>query len=201
MASFSNEVIELAQLNEARYGVPASVTLAQYALESGWGKSDQATQGNNFFNIGGSYNGQSITLSGRNWRKYDTMADSFEDHGRLLASEKYASLTTGAKNVYEYIDAIAETYAPSSDGNEGYADKLKNIIASNNLTQYDGDGGSSLITLEPISLKSMGESVLSSTIKLIVMVCLALLAFVFFMSAFDLKMPTMKNAVKEAVEE
>ena len=51
MGKFSEEDIQLAQKVQDTYGVPASVTLAQYALESGYGKSTVGK--NNYFNIKG----------------------------------------------------------------------------------------------------------------------------------------------------
>ena len=51
MGNFTSEDIKLAQDVQAKYGVPASVTLAQYALESGYGKSTVGA--NNYFNIKG----------------------------------------------------------------------------------------------------------------------------------------------------
>ena len=36
---------------QRRTGIPASVTLAQAALESNWGKSKLATEGHNLFGI------------------------------------------------------------------------------------------------------------------------------------------------------
>lgn len=139
MAKFTQEVISLAQQTEAKYGVPASVTLAQYGLETGYGTSELAMIANNYFGISGKNvnTGKFVMRGGRAWAKYDSMAASFDDHGRLLSSDLYASKTAGAKNAFEYVDAIAEIYAPSSDGNTQYAARLKNIIAANNLTMYD----------------------------------------------------------------
>ena len=203
MANFSSEVIRLAQETEKRYGVPASVTLAQYALESGYGTSNLAAKGNNYFGITGSYNGQSVELSGRNWRKYDSMAQSFEDHGRLLTTGRYAAATQGMNNAFDYVDAIAEIYAPSSDGNAGYAGKLKSIITTNNLTQYDGGGGSGglSVNLNPVNyVQDKAGDVLATVIRLVVMAGLVVLAMVFFLNAFDLHLPSVKN-VTEAVAE
>lgn len=133
MATFSPEVIRLAQESEKKWGVPASVTLAQYALESGYGTSSVAKNANNYFGIKGSYNGQRYGQ----YRKYSSMAQSFDDHGRLLATSDYYKDARTKTNVNDYIDAFAEIYAPSSDGNNDYAGQLKKIIADNNLTQYD----------------------------------------------------------------
>lgn len=143
MANISPEVIKLAQDTEAKYGVPASVTIAQYGLESGWGGSNLAKNANNYFGISGKNvnTGKFVMSNGRTWAAYNSMQESFYDHGRLLSTPLYANAHHNTKNAYQYIDAIAEIYAPSSDGNNNYAATLKSIISQNNLTQYDKSGG------------------------------------------------------------
>lgn len=196
MAGFTEEEIRLAQETQARYGVPASVTLAQYALESGWGSSNLAQKAQNYFGITGKNQstGQYVTMSGRTWAKYGSKAESFYDHGRLLSTDLYASKTAGAQNVSQYIDAIAETYAPSSDGNNDYAAKLKQIINENNLTQYDTEmfaGGT-------VPVNSSGGGTLAKIVKFIVLLLVGILAAVFFFSAFDVKLKPKKAAAKVA---
>lgn len=203
MAKFSSEVINLAQQTEQKYGVPASVTLAQYALESGYGTSALARTANNYFGITGKYNGNYVVRNGRNWRSYSSMGESFDDHGRLLSSGRYANATKGVTTVSGYIDAIAEIYAPASDGNNNYAGKLKQIIQQNNLTQYDGGlsagtmtgggrsevsggfsgGGSSGSPLS--STDKDKEGFLASVVRIITYVILAALAFILVMMAFE----------------
>lgn len=199
MANFSPEVIKLAQETQAKYGVPASVTLAQYATESGYGKSWLAKNANNYFGIIGSYHGQSVYKTDRNWRKYPSMEESFDDHGRLLSSGRYAEATKGVASAEEYIDAIQPIYAPESDGNTGIAALWKKIIRQNNLTQYDtgvySGGGSSG---SGSSTSNVGDSVLAALVKGLAVLMVGVLAAVFFMTAFDLKIPT-KNLVKGAV--
>ena len=87
---------------QKKYGVPAQVILAQAALESGWGKSKLATEGNNFFGIkaDGSWTGATITKQTREvrngkevyeaakFRKYATPLESFEDHSKFLLKNK-----------------------------------------------------------------------------------------------------------------
>ena len=195
MGNFSSEVIRLAQESEVKYGVPASVTLAQYALESGYGKSSLAKNNNNYFGMRNGSNG---------WQSFDSMAESFDAHGKLLSKPLYADKTANAANAEEYINAIAETYAPSSDGNSGYSDKIMKIINDNDLTQYDGN-------YSPVStekkeggitgtLGEIGNSILSFIVKAGAVLLIGVLGVVFFMSAFDLKVPTKKDLVKKVVE-
>ena len=198
MGNFSPEVIRLAQESEKKYGVPASVTLAQYALESGYGKSQLAKNKNNYF---GMRNGS------KGWQSFDSMAESFDAHGALLAKPLYAEKTAGATSAEQYIYAISETYAPSSDGNAGYAEKIMKIINDNNLTQYDGGnyGGTSTISSADAGstktniIESVGNSVLGAIIKGIAVIAVGVLAVVLFMSAFNLKIPSKKDMVKKVV--
>lgn len=199
MGQFTSEDIRLAQETERKYGVPASVTLAQYALESGYGKSTLAKTKNNFF---GMRNGSA------GWQSFDSKADSFDAHGRLLAKPLYADKVKNAKTVEEYVNGIAETYAPSSDGNNNYAGKLMQIIRSNNLTQYDsgnyaatGSTGSTASASEKSGgLASIGNSIISWLIMAVAIILVAVLAVVLFMSAFDMEIPTPKTVGKKAVK-
>ena len=189
MGNFSSEVVRLAQQTEEKYGVPASVTLAQYALESGYGKSQLAKTKNNYF---GMRNGS------KGWQSFGSMEESFEAHGQLLSKPLYADKVKNAGSVEEYVNGIAETYAPSSDGNNDYAGKLLQIIRDNNLTQYDSGTYSSGVSSSASSGSSGGlfDSALSIGVKVIAVIAVAVLAFIFFMTAFDLKIPNPVKAVK-----
>lgn len=196
LGKFSNQVIKLAQETEQKYGVPASVTLAQYALESGYGSSYLARTKNNYF---GMRNGS------KGWQEFASMEESFDAHGKLLAEKRYASKTANAKTVTEYVNGIAETYAPSSDGNNNYAGNLLKIIEENDLTQYDS-GGYSGVTSTTTTEKSgfVGDGILSAVIQGVTVIAVVILAVVFFMAAFDIQVPTKKNiaetVIKKAVE-
>lgn len=222
MAGFTDELIQLAQKSEADYGVPASVTLAQYAYESGWGTSGLATKYNNYFGM--KYrngNGNSdpakwyTDKNGVRWQVYSSIDQSFDDHGRLMSSEKYSALTKGATNVEEYVKSFAETYAPSSDGNNNYAKNVLSIIKQYNLTQYDsgtlGATASTSVDLALGSGSSSGSEITTSTgtpvtvpekkynwldpeywmgilgdvIKFIVILAIVAFAFILMMKAFN----------------
>lgn len=127
MANITEEDIKLAQQVQAQYGVPTSVTLAQYGLESGWGKSTVGN--NNYFNIKGNGTG--------GYRDYNSKAESFMDYGKLLSSERYTSQTSGATNVQEYVQGVKNGgYAEDPK----YVEKVMGVINSNNLTSYDMQG-------------------------------------------------------------
>lgn len=181
MATFSREVIALAKDTQDKYGVPASVTLAQYALESNYGKSTLAKTKNNYF---GMRNGS------KGWQTFDSMEDSFEAHGKLLASDLYASKVSNATTVQEYVEGIAETYAPSSDGNSGYSQKILSIIEDNNLTQYDnGTYSSDFVAIETSNNDGKYDGVVTTIFKFLAILFVFIMAVVFFMSAFDIKLP------------
>lgn len=217
MAKFSAEVIDLAQQTQAKYGVPASVTLAQYAVESGYGTSGLATKANNYFGITGKNKstGKSVVMNGRTWAKYDSMAESFYDHGRLLSTPLYANSHKNTTDAFAYVDAIAETYAPSSDGNNGYAALVKQVISENDLTQYDSGGNVTVTNImgtsatatvtqeqynEMVSNNVFSSDywmeVLGKIVKFLALVIVGVMAAVFFFSAFDFDAQKLVNKVK-----
>lgn len=210
MANFTAEDIRLAQETEAKYGVPASVTLAQYALESGYGTSSLAKRANNYFGISGKNNGKYVMSGGRSWAAYSSKAESFDAHGKLLSSSLYASKTAGAQSVGQYVDAIAETYAPSSDGNNNYAGQLKSIIQQNNLTQYDSASrsgtfsGSTVVDTTTVSTTQTTGSIWGTIVKFIALVIVGVFAAVFFFNAFGASLnpkDLLKKEVAKAVSE
>jgi muramidase (flagellum-specific) len=135
--AYNSNVIKYAEEVQRKYNVPASVTLAAYTLESGRGTSVLAQKYNNYFGITQTGTAGSVTLGGRKWAKYNSMQESFDSFGKLMSSPLYANKTRNAKNIDEYVKAYAETYAPSSDGNNNYAQNILNIIRQENLTKYD----------------------------------------------------------------
>lgn len=205
MANFSPEVIRLAQESQAKYGVPASVTLAQYATESGYGTSYLAKNANNYFGmIASKASTNKIWKNDRYWQVHASMADSFDRHGQLLSTGRYAEATKGVTDAYAYIDAIQPIYAPESDGNTGIAALWKKIIRDNNLTQYDtgnytavAGGGSTSSTGSTSG--GLGNRILSAVIQFVAVAVILVFAVVLFMGAFDITIPTPKKAVKSSV--
>lgn len=144
-------------------GILASVSLAQFILESGYGKSELAQKANNVFGMKKSLSGN--TWSGSTWdgksvytkktqeddgtgkhytitadfRKYPCIEDSIADHSAYLLGAKngtkkrYASLK-GCKDYKKAVQIIKDGgYATSTT----YVSKLCEIIERWKLTQYD----------------------------------------------------------------
>lgn len=133
---------ELAMEEMSRSGVPASITLAQGALESGDGMSRLAVQANNHFGIKchDDWYGRTIKHDDdRNnecFRRYGSVEESFRDHSDFLNEKpRYASLFELEPTDYKgWAKGLKRAgYATSP----GYDNALIRIIEDYNLQQYD----------------------------------------------------------------
>lgn len=129
---------KLALEQEKRYGVPASITLAQGILESAAGKSRLARQGNAHFGIKKSsgWNGPIIKAWDDDphisqFRSYRSAQESYEDHSRFLRDNgRYRNLfsisvynyRSWAKGLQEAGYATSPTYAQALIG---YIDRYR----------------------------------------------------------------------------
>ena len=128
-----------------RYGIPASVTLAQGILESSNGQSQLARNENNHFGIkatpswideGGRYALYSDDRPNEKFCSYDSVGDSYEHHSRFLKeNSRYAACFNLSPDDYKgWTEGIARAgYATGS----GYAANLQKIIEQNGLDRYD----------------------------------------------------------------
>jgi len=144
-AEFSRIFGPVARENMRQTGVPASVTLAQAALETGWGSSSIG-DAKNMFGIKGTgpagstrvstqefVNGRMITIQD-NFRKYHSWQQSFDDHAKLLQNSRYSYALQYKNNPDRYAQEIHKAgYA--TDPN--YASKLIGIMKANNFYQWD----------------------------------------------------------------
>lgn len=148
--------------DQKKSGILASVSLAQFVLESGYGKSELAQNANNCFGMKKSLSGN--TWSGSSWdgksiytkqtqeeengkiititadfRKYPNVEASIADHSAYLLGAKNGTALryNGLKGCTDYKKAAQIIkdggYATSSS----YVSKLCDIIERRNLTQYD----------------------------------------------------------------
>jgi flagellum-specific peptidoglycan hydrolase FlgJ len=143
---FIGEVARGAVAAQRKYGIPAAVTIAQAIDESGWGLSNLAANDNNLFGIKGTgpagsdpqstqeyQNGQLVTRAAA-FRVYHTIAESIDDHGRLLAtSEYYTQAMADRQNPNAFAAALTGVYATDPD----YGAKLISLMRRYNLYRYD----------------------------------------------------------------
>lgn len=142
---YINQYKDIAIQQMQRWGIPASITLAQGLFESGAGQSRLAVKGNNHFGIKcNGWDGRKIyqddDTDGECFRAYESVYQSYEDHSRFLANGKrYASLFN-----YETTDYRAWAKGLKAAGyatNPQYANKLIELIQLYKLYQYDNAKG------------------------------------------------------------
>lgn len=128
-----------------KYGIPASVILAQGILESSNGQSELSRLGNNHFGIkatsswiegGGQYLVYTDDKPNEKFCSYVSVADSYEHHSQFLKeNSRYAELFKLSPDDYKgWADGLQKAgYATG----EGYAANLIKIIEANGLDRYD----------------------------------------------------------------
>lgn len=144
-------------------GILASISAAQFILESGYGKSELAQKANNCFGMKCSLSGN--TWAGSTWdgssvhtiptqeqnpdgsyvaisadfRKYACVEDSVADHSAYLLGAKKgrAKRYKGLAGCKDYRKAVQIIKDGGYATDLSYVDKLCNLIERFNLTQYD----------------------------------------------------------------
>ncbi|MEM7103075.1 MAG: glucosaminidase domain-containing protein [Bacteroidota bacterium] len=133
----------VAQAEMVKYGVPASITLAQGILESGSGKSRLAKENNNHFGIKcfskKCQKGHCSNFADDHhkdfFRAYSTAWDSYRDHSILLTSKHYRHLLKLDRSDYRGWAKGLEAAGYATAKN--YGDKLIRIIETLDLVAYD----------------------------------------------------------------
>lgn len=154
--------------DQKKSGILASVSMAQFILESGYGKSELALGANNCFEMKKSLSGN--TWSGSVWdgvsiykkktqeqkadgsyvtitaefRKYPNVGDSIADHSAYLLGAKNGEKFRydGLKGCSDYKKAVQIIKDGGYATSLTYVEKLCSIIEKWKLTQYDVTGES-----------------------------------------------------------
>ncbi len=134
----------IAIAEQKKFGIPASITLAQGLLESGFGKSTMANSINNHFGIKCKPNEKRIkgkcyvfaddTKHDR-FVKFASAWESYRAHSILLQGERYLALYKLDTMDYEGWALGLQKAGYASDAN--YARKLIRIIELYELYEYD----------------------------------------------------------------
>lgn len=139
---YIDQYSHIAVNHQAKYGIPASITLAQGILESGAGQSELARRSNNHFGIkchtdwGGSRTYHDDDYRGECFRKYNKVEDSYDDHALFLTRRpRYASLFKLDIKDYKGWARGLQNCGYATD--KAYANKLIKMIEDYELYKYD----------------------------------------------------------------
>lgn len=141
---FFNKYANAAMEQQQRYGIPASVTLAQMAYESYWGQSNLAVAGNNFFgikctrdwlNAGKPYSLHDDDKKNEKFCNYANVDESIEHHSKLLMTDRYKRCHKYHQTDYHnwLVGIKAAGYATAPD----YVTKLESMIKRYKLYLFD----------------------------------------------------------------
>ncbi len=125
--------------------IPKELIIAQAALETGWGKSRFANEGNNLFGIR-TFNKDSewllpVTWDQTKWigwgvKVYETRCDSVKDYVRILnevfAYEEFREARSNGADVYQLADTLTK-YATKKN----YTSLIKQVIKHNIVGVYE----------------------------------------------------------------
>jgi flagellum-specific peptidoglycan hydrolase FlgJ len=126
-----------------RWGVPASITIAQAILESNWGRS---APGHNLFGLKGTgpagsahhrvveYRRGRRSRPSAPFRLYDEPAQAVRDHGAILGeSRRYARARSGGEDIERFAAGLVGVYATDPR----YQGKLLRLVALYGLDALD----------------------------------------------------------------
>jgi flagellum-specific peptidoglycan hydrolase FlgJ len=139
------DIIDAAVTSQRHWNVPASVTLAQWVVESAWGASVPPGSNNPFGIKAGPdqpsvesatrevISGTSVAVTAR-FRAFSSLNEAFDEHGRLLAtSPSYTNAMKNIGNPEAFADALNGIYATDPE----YSTTLKWVIQTYNFIRYD----------------------------------------------------------------
>lgn len=146
-AEYIDRYKAVAVAHAEKYGIPASIKMAQGILESGDGNGKLAREGNTHFNIkvkaSDNWRGEVIyhddDSPNEPFRAYSSAEDSWLDHSEYLDSQpRYDSLFNHSATDYRSWARGLKNAGYATD--PLYAEKLIKIIEDNELWRLDGGG-------------------------------------------------------------
>ena len=137
---YINQYAEYAMEQMRRYGIPASIILAQGIIESADGKSTLANTANNHFGVKGTFNGNYVLADddkpNERFKKYDNVGQSYEDHSKVLMSQRYQQYVRNlSPDDYKGWAAGIKKGGYASAGS--YVNTVVNVIEGANLQRFD----------------------------------------------------------------
>ena len=165
LVTMSNFIEEVKRNIPSNTKILPSIIVAQAILESARGTSELARKANNLFGIKGNYNGQSYTVKTKEYlngkwttvnaafKKYPSYRESIIDHGNFFTSTPWR--TQNYKRVLNAKDYKTQAKALQACGyatDPQYANKLINLIETNNLSSLDGSNGGNSVGYKIVNM-------------------------------------------------
>jgi uncharacterized protein YraI len=150
-AEFITAAAKAARLSQAEFGIPASVTIAQAIIESGWGRSKLSVNDRNYFGIKCFPNNIGLAVGCHDYetteclpacfkttasfRVYPSIDASFRDHALFLTgNSRYKRAFAYTKDANQFLYQVWKGgYATSPT----YYDDVTAIMKRYNLYQYN----------------------------------------------------------------
>ena len=139
------DVVLAAEASQIKWLVPASVSIAQWALESDWGKHEPVGSNNPFGikAVSGQpsvatpthevVDGKSVATTAE-FAKYANLDEAFDAHGKLLATNHHYKAAMAARmDADAFANALTGVYATDP----AYGAKLIEIMKADNLYAYN----------------------------------------------------------------
>lgn len=119
---------------------PTSLILAQASLESGWGRSKVAVEGNNLFGMRSTLKDptRAVKVGAKDfYKKYDTIEASVKDYIMTLSRHKSYVHLRGAINSGKDSIELVKLLGNYSEVKNVYEQRLTQIIQKNDLQKHD----------------------------------------------------------------
>lgn len=135
--AFLRRFSNVAQAEQDKFGIPASITLANALLYSAAGTTESATSHNNFFALGctDDWAGMSGQTGAGCVRAYESAWTSFRDHSLYLTSGKFSPLTQFTETDYRRWAAGLEELG--FNATEDLAQQLMRTVDRYQLFRFD----------------------------------------------------------------
>ena len=137
VAAFLRRFSNVAQAEQEKFGVPASIVLASALLYGQAGEAPGARELQNYFGLGCSddWPGTTGRAGGRCLRAYENAWTSFRDHSLYLTSGKFEPLTQFSETDYRRWAAGMEELG--FNGTDDLAEQLTRTIDRYQLFRFD----------------------------------------------------------------
>ncbi len=135
--AFVRRFSHVAQAEQEKFGIPASIVLANGLLHARAGRHENVTAANAYFGLrcGDDHIGPTLRTDGYCLRRYENAWTAFRDHSLYLTSGRFSPLTQFGPNDYRRWAAGMEELG--YNGEDDLANQLVTVIDKFQLFRFD----------------------------------------------------------------